>query len=49
MMKKPLLSQQQKDYENENPVIKQKRIIGEETVITNIFNYQSSEAIIFPL
>lgn len=36
-----------KDYEKENPVIKQKRIVGLETVVCSIFNYQNSEEVIY--
>lgn len=36
-----------KDYEKENPIIKQKRIVGLETVISSIFNYQDSEEVIY--
>lgn len=36
-----------KDYEKENPVMKQKRIVGLETVISIIFNYQNSEEVIY--
>ncbi|HBC84054.1 MAG TPA: hypothetical protein DCZ30_00935 [Clostridiales bacterium] len=36
-----------KDYEKENPIIKQKRIVGLENVISNIFNYQGSEDVIY--
>lgn len=36
-----------KDYDKENPIIKQKRIVGLETVISSIFNYQDSEEVIY--
>lgn len=36
-----------KDYEKENPIIKQKRIVGLETVISSIFSYQDSEEVIY--
>lgn len=35
------------DYEQENPILKQKRIIGMETVISNIYNYYNSKDVIY--
>lgn len=36
-----------KDYEKENPILKQKRKVGLETVISNILNYADSNNIIY--
>ena len=36
-----------KDYEKENPILKQKRIVGLETVISSIINYADSNNIIY--